>query len=157
MRSLNDSPLGEFVASDIEEGVEEEGSEEEDDDDEEGSEEWDLLERHEASRTEGTFSRSPSKSKLHKSKKPTPTTTSTSRPPLPSTSRSAPPPSAATFSPTLEIPSDAPSFATLKEAFVKKMRSELMAELAGGEDGNGMGEEERRRVEMVVMRSLRGL
>ncbi|GAA5833734.1 hypothetical protein JCM11251_003215 [Rhodosporidiobolus azoricus] len=152
LKSLNGSPLGEFVASDDDDEEDSSSTEEgqAEDEEAEGSEEWDLMSRHEASRTEaGAFSkanRSPSKGKLTKAPPP-PLTHSAS-------TSSALAPSKPAFDPALSLPADAPSFAALKEAFAEKMREELRVAMGGME---GLGEEERRRVEEIVGRSLRGL
>ncbi|GAA5902412.1 hypothetical protein JCM6882_002743 [Rhodosporidiobolus microsporus] len=164
LKSLNGSPLGEFVASDDDESSSSseredliaEGDEDEDNAEEEeeaeGSEEWDLMSRHEASRSEaGAFSkanRSPSKGKLTKKVPPVP---ALPRSASASTSTTAAP-SISAFDPSL--PSHAPSFAALKADFVRKMREELESEMMRE---LGIGAEERRRVEEIVGRSLRGI
>ncbi|BGP20517.1 hypothetical protein JCM10213_007675 [Rhodosporidiobolus nylandii] len=123
MRSINGSPLGEFVASDVEDGAgggvdgAEESGDEEEDEGEEG-EEWDLMDRQEASRTErNTLPRSPSKSSA-KLVKPPPRSTSSSTVPA-----------AATFAPALPggVEGAEAKYAGLKEAFIRKMVRELEA------------------------------
>ncbi|GAA5868068.1 hypothetical protein JCM8547_000796 [Rhodosporidiobolus lusitaniae] len=143
MRSLNDSPLGEFVASDVE--LEPTPEEKEEEEEGEGSEEWDLLSAHEASRSEGTFNRSPSKGKLHKSRPPPPLSKSSSKSTISAPTKDG-------FD--VSLPAGAPDFGALKEEFVRKMREELLRGLMGDDEGGVglLGVEERKRVEEVVMR-----
>ncbi|BGP27881.1 hypothetical protein JCM10295v2_006859 [Rhodotorula toruloides] len=131
LRSLNDSPLGEFVASSLSHSAAEEEEEEED---EEG--EWDLVGEGEASRVERL---TPSTSRLC-----SPTKKS-------SRSTKVRPPSTKDFS--VPLPPNAPSFESLKAKWVEEVREKLRAQVES-EDG-GVGEEERRRLEEVLMGFLR--
>ncbi|GAA6039823.1 hypothetical protein JCM8097_004241 [Rhodosporidiobolus ruineniae] len=140
--SLNGSPLGEGVASDLDEDAEEEGEQGEEED-------WDLMERNEASRSEGTFraQRSPSKSKLVK------------RPPPSSSSSSLahPVPQLAADAFSVPLPPSAPSFAALKAQLAEQIRREMLEALREEAEEGEVGEEERRRWEERVERGLRGV
>ncbi|PRQ70548.1 hypothetical protein AAT19DRAFT_11297 [Rhodotorula toruloides] len=134
LRSLNDSPLGEFVASSLSHSAEE-GEDGEDGEEEEGEGEWDLVGEGEASRVEHL---TPSRLRSRSPKKPKPTTTAIR------------PPSTKNFS--VPLPPSAPSFEQLKVKWVAEVREKLRAQ---AEEGGGVGEMERRRLEEVLMGLLR--
>lgn len=124
IRSLNDSPLGEFVA----EEDEEEGSEQE----EEGEDgEWDLMERNEASKIEDQDKKKISKkgNKLKGSKGKPPS--QQGQPLSPSVSQTRVP-SSTSFG--ISLPKDAPSYDELK----KRWREEMLEKLKGLEESGDL-------------------
>ncbi|GAA6015231.1 hypothetical protein JCM10207_003653 [Rhodosporidiobolus poonsookiae] len=135
LRSMNGSPLGEFVASDVE-------AEEEEEEDGEGSEEWDLMDAHEASRSERPGHASPSKSKSKRlTKPPRSASTSTSQVRVPT---------APSFA--VALPASAPSYDALRAAFLDEMRREVETQARA----MGLGEEQRRRLVEAVGRAGNG-
>ncbi|BGO95887.1 hypothetical protein NBRC10512_005337 [Rhodotorula toruloides] len=135
LRSLNDSPLGEFVASSLSHSAEEEGEDGEDGEEGEGEGEWDLVGEGEASRVEHL----------------TPSSRLRSRSPKKPKSIAVRPPTSTNFN--VPLPPNAPSFEQLKVKWVEEVRDKLRAQAAS--EGGGVGEEERRRLEEVLMGLLR--
>ncbi|BGP43775.1 hypothetical protein JCM10450v2_007973 [Rhodotorula kratochvilovae] len=134
MRSMNGSPLGEFVASEEDDDDEGESEEEGEEEEDEGEDEWDLLERNEASKVEhqsaskrrggkGAAGAGAGAGKLTK------------------------PPSAASFA--VALPAGAPSFEALKARWTEEMRARLRKA--------DVSEAERRRLEEVLMASMTDL
>ncbi|GAA5924913.1 hypothetical protein JCM1841_005366 [Sporobolomyces salmonicolor] len=153
MRSLNDSPLGEFVAS--EEEVEDD---DEDDDEEDGEEDdWDLMERNEASKVESQ-SAGGRGGKLAKKLNPTSrgskgkdAAAAAAATPLPrSDSARSIVPTAVAFDPSVALPTDAPSFDALKARWMAEMQAKLAAQ-------QDLSEGERGRLEEVLRRSMNDL
>ncbi|BGP58417.1 hypothetical protein JCM8202v2_006086 [Rhodotorula sphaerocarpa] len=163
MRSVNGSPLGEFVASDVDEDDdvddEEEGESDasarsggqernanDDANDEDDDEDWDLMDKNEASNVEHqSLSKSKKKragNKTTQKKKNLDGTASASNKLVKSTSsRSAAAPSASAFS--VALPDNAPSFEALKLQWLNDLKAKLrQAEL---------GHAERKRLEEVLV------
>lgn len=141
MRSVNDSPLGECVASDVEEEeVEDDGEEEEEE--EEG---WDLMSVGEASRVE-EIGRSSTKGKgkgkvKARTTSSTPTATRRTRSSsLSPTKPSAPAPTATSFA--IHLPEDAPNWEQRRKDKMKELQDEL--------EKTEMGEKERKRLLMML-------
>ncbi|GAA5839793.1 hypothetical protein JCM9279_005170 [Rhodotorula babjevae] len=139
MRSMNGSPLGEFIASEDEGGDESRESSDEDEDDEGASDddEWDLLERNEASKVEHQ-SASKGKKRAPKTKVKASSSSSSSK---------AQPPTSASF--IVALPADAPSFHEVKRLWVEQMQANLR--------NLDVGEAEKRRLEEALLASVPGL
>ncbi|GAA6051609.1 hypothetical protein JCM3770_003495 [Rhodotorula araucariae] len=129
MRSMNGSPLGEFVASETEDDVDDAKGDNDDDDDDE----WDLLERNEASNVE------------HQSASKRTRTKRTAGPAA--GGRPTQPPSAPSFA--VALPAGAPSFDALKARWMDEMRARLHKA--------DVSDAERRRLEEVLLASMTDL
>lgn len=155
MRSMNGSPLGEFIASeeddDDDEGEESSSSssEEEEDSEADGQEggddedddEWDLLERNEASKVEH---QSASKSRKNKKDKKDKGKAGQRAQPSTSASSHTQPPTAASFA--VALPTHAPSYDALKARWKDEMRARLLKA--------DVSDAERKRLEEVLMASM---
>ncbi|GAA5886439.1 hypothetical protein JCM5296_001907 [Sporobolomyces johnsonii] len=168
MRSLNDSPLGEFVASEEEE-LGSDDDDDDDDDDENGEEDdWDLMERNEASNVNSQSAGGTRGGKLAKKLKPTSkgsikdkdkatpasaaaSAAATATAPLPrSDSARSIVPTAPAFDPSVALPVDAPSFDALKARWMAEMQAKLAAQ-------HDLSDGERGRLEEVLRRSMNDL
>ncbi|GAA5927161.1 hypothetical protein JCM3775_002463 [Rhodotorula graminis] len=145
MRSMNGSPLGEFIASEDEGGDDDDESQSSEDDDEDEGEgasdedEWDLLERNEASKVEH---QSASKGKKAKTKTKTQAKASSS-----SSSSKTQPPTSSSF--IVALPAGAPSFNEVKRLWVEQMQANLRK--------LDVGEAEKRRLEEALLASVPAL
>lgn len=144
MRSINGSPLGEFVASDIEDdgdaaSTDSEGEEAEVHDG--GSEEdWDLMDKNEASNTEHQSLSRSARRHQQKAKGKGSGVRSAASKLVKSASAKSIVPSASAFEMTL--PDGAPSFDALKAKWLNDLKQKLL-------DAD-MGENERQRLEEVL-------
>jgi len=129
IRSLNDSPLGEFVAEEDEDEDGDEGGSEE----EEGEDgEWDLMERNEASKVEDHQEKKKrNKLKGSKGKPPSQSQQHQGQPLSPSISQTRVP-SSTSFG--IALPKDAPSYEELK----KRWREEMLEKLKGLEESGDL-------------------
>jgi hypothetical protein len=128
MKSLNDSPLGEYVLTESEDEDEEESSETLEQDEEEGDE-WDMMDKNEASKIEDPQEgkKKQRKNKLKgKGKPPLPLSPSVSQ------SQTTRVPSSSSFG--ISLPANAPSYEELK----KKWKEEMLEKLKGLEESGDL-------------------
>lgn len=129
IRSLNDSPLGEFVAEESEEEPSSDALDEEDEGDGGEGDEWDMMDKNEASRAEDPElkKKQSKKNKLKGKGKPPQLPLS---PSLPSGTTRVP--SSSSFG--ISLPANAPSYEELK----KKWKEEMLEKLKGLEDSGDL-------------------
>ena len=139
MRSMNGSPLGEFIASEDEGGESRSSSDEGEGASDDDDDEWDLLERNEASKVEHqSASKGKKRAAPPKSKSKASSSASSSK---------AQPPTSASF--IVALPADAPSFNEVKRLWVEQMQANLR--------NLDVGEAEKRRLEEALLASVPGL
>ncbi|GAA5963133.1 hypothetical protein JCM3765_003619 [Sporobolomyces pararoseus] len=129
IRSLNDSPLGEFVAEESEEEPSSDTLDEEEEGEGGEGDEWDMMEKNEASRAEDPESKKKQskKNKLKGKGKPPQLPLSPSVP-----SGNTRVPSSSSFG--ISLPAGAPSYEELK----KKWKEEMLEKLKGLEDSGDL-------------------
>lgn len=133
IRSLNDSPLGEFVAEESDDDDEDasedalEGDAEEHDDEHE----WDLMDKNEASKIEDPQQAKKRKNKLKGKGKPPPLPQLPLSPSL-SQSQTTRVPSSSSFG--INLPANAPSYEELK----KRWKEEMLEKLRGLEESGDL-------------------
>ncbi|GAA5944787.1 uncharacterized protein JCM15063_001666 [Sporobolomyces koalae] len=116
VRSLNDSPLGQFVASDDDD--QDDDDQDEDDDD---AGDWDLMDRHEASKVEDQHPSGRMRNSKHLKKKPSQAIGKGQPPTVAATKVRVP--SSTSFG--IELPQDAPDYDKLKQKWKLEMIERL--------------------------------